>query len=1266
MKVRIGQYFLMGVALASCSSQEQEGSQLKNYTNPIIITEDSYPILFQEREFDSWIKKEIETAEVSLQKAESYLKDEAKKRNRDLDGYLSTIDYTEFSRCLTGDISNSNECAGKSTLPPAVEYFSLQAIQKYTEVLNLLAGERRSEVELDQFVDNGCVGSLTEGERYLCEEIVLMTTLYEESYRQQFIYYFGKNPSDQEMDEENITRPEDFPEIVENSSDAFQKYILYGQMAEEIREKLVNYQVQIENKVLQLTQGQLLEGQVHEIPYLSVVGTPKDFLNWVEKYANKVQNSADNLLLKKEKIIVLRKNGLDTSNTKANYLEKISTLESNLTVNNIEDETLATEDDFFEESVAKTQAQIANTQRKFSTEMRSVLGNTNEVEFLNQFKVKLKPNSARADFPTVTIPVGFNGLIDINGGPTKYRANAVYHGEIEAYSWLSKGFKKAKRWVKKKVVPPLKQCALGGAVGGATGCLANVASGGKIGKAVKKHITPHKLDKIEIKNQNKIDKFMKQVPNQMVAMKSFLEIKPHEGNNYATMNQMIRELEDLPLPKLESNVVNAVTDLNGYLVSESNGVSSGRSTGTSTGKSKSIGVSMGTSKGYSNSNGSSINGGVSFVVSAGVGANIGKSESIGFSESVNKGESASQGTSTGLSVGKTAGLSIQVGYYHPNAEYPNLRLGMLVAEVYCGPSTADSSLMAIYPIGIKNFIPIDSQELTTENGSRCSEDLTLRLIVNDDLDHTHDICRPGFDCNSNDEIPIDIALYSDTQSNFKDMVDIFADDGFKQTVRDAAYSSDPVNNARNIFRQAANEKSIPSVLINKFMHVVDNAVSIQLDLKKLEEIALKRSKLSNSHKILEQKKVNLAAQLDFARYLVDNTNQSLDYQKNLEGLYSSEYEIERGKLLFYLERLSYWLGIYEKSKLYHNFSSLPIDVSAFIRGEFLRNLQGASTEEDIEDYRSDLKSKDLVEKIQQFISSEQDDSFVRDLVTQNKVGHCFIDFDTVIAKKLGIDGSSSEGVSSSIFSEEKFVASLGSASRDDDPDFNDNIYLDLSGQLTEQYGYRAVRFRTDPALASSNWLDPEEDSALKARSAITNPDAPLHCREASMAHLGKLLGVSFTYDHVGFGSPVSLQAYVARQPLTWSYVADSRTKYFSNEVGSRFYTFIDYTSLTDTWQWELRLKQAYPVNLLNSTNTLSSCRNDDASMNWHSMACMRTLLGDEVLDSKLSTPIKTSFYNQYLGGDWTLYLPNTPVYQELFQSLNGMKMHLYFTNRDLK
>lgn len=1284
--------FVAILVLLGCQPNQEEVSGLKEFTSAYLGTNDPELLkrIYQKRPFDIWIESKLKEADAAALTAKTALENEARARDVSLTQFLNDLNLSQYGKCLAD--KPANQCAGLSNIPPEAVLWTTVAIRNYTQILNLLAGEQRSEAEFDKILDDNCKGFLEEGERQLCEEIYLMSDLYEEAYKELYIYYYGVDPTPEDLQSDGPIPNQQFPaDAVQPDQKAFQNYILYNNLAEDIRQKLMNYRLNVSNKLLQLSQGQLDNTPPYIVPYLAVVGKPDVFVDWIKKYSGKLEEQSRLLIQKKKEILELKKQAASASITKSQFENEFNDIKSQVKgglgnctgtssggdcggILGVEKESIAVEDKHFLKEVEAIQAQIANTQTKFSLEMRSVLGASDEVQLLNTKRVNLIPNSLAEAFPTVQIGKGFDGIIDIEASTTrKLRANGVYAGDDPKtyYSWLSKAAKSAESFVKKKVVPVLKKCAqnFSGFGPSNTECVDAVAEYGLgVDKKAGDKLPLYDLSVETAKNQETIDAFMQSDnPGQLVAARTFLKIETNSVPPEATARTLINQLQGVPEPTINTHVYNAETDLEGYLISSSKGVSSSLTEGTSTSLSKSINTSVGTSKGYSNSKsaGGGSSAGVSFFASYGVSQSSGNgtSESVGFSETVSKGESSSTTDSNSTSVGKNSGLSIQVGYYHPKSVYPNLRLGMLVGEVYCQPSPGvgnfqpdGSRLMGIYAIGTKNFIKVESSKLRMRDGSMCDSEMTLRLVINDDLTSTHKKCGLR-DCNSGDGMPIEAKIFVDTAATYRKLLSVFGSDEFKQTLRDAAYSSDPLNSSRALFRQMANRSGpIDESTLDRFMRVVDTYVTLELDRKKLEDLAMKRAQLKLNADKIEIKRNALLSNLDYVSANLQQQGNVLNYGDILVSATQGEYEIVESQVLYYLHRLNYWIGIYEKSNRYHNRRSSQIDVEDFIKRRFLKLLDRADSTSKVDTIDADLAALNLASTLSQYVDGAEELKFVQSLVESDQVSHCYVSLNEILDIQTRKSNSS---VSEIIKAENLIKFSTGNATVSD-PGLQNSVKDALKGTLAS--GYRPFSFRTDPVLAASNWDDPRKDPALLEKASTTQADAPLHCYDAPQVYMGKILGVGFTYTKKqitgSISQPFPVQLYMSRSPLIWSYL-ESLPEVKMNY--DRFYSYIDYTSLTSTWNWNRELSLIKSVPMIDEDNLMTACRYENNQDNWRSPECAKKILGENLLSARRGDLVNVSFYNQFIGGDWNIYFPENSSYTDaMLNRIDQLKMHIFF------
>ena len=1057
-------------------------------------------------------------------------------------------------------------------------------------------------------LDNRCGGEMTTLIRSLCTEFV-------------YIYYLHEIAADYLI--------ESFTESPATQTEYYEMFLKIYRRAEEWSALLSAVKNDVGRKIMALNRGILDPQSIQTVPLVAVVGNPSQFVPKLQEYFEQYRSA-----LKQEfetRIRIEQGNIAQISNTDAlrNHVKEVKLSLNNQQINEIDHKKFTQEYDHFVNKLEQLTHQYQAAQKNFSLEFRNVFGSwdADTTKVGGAHLLKVRPNGSMT---TLTFPAGFTGgAIDISAAASQqYRSNGIYYGakpNTDAFS--CKACSKVASSVGSKIKSGVEGVQNGaGKLQGAVGDAwdrnkDSIASFGKtlvdpmgmlgggmgfpgMGKAPGGGI------------EGLIGKALSGVAKgSFKIMEGMLPDRPDGPMKMLT--DLTTQINGVPYPTFESHVWNQVTDVNGYIVSESRGKSSGLSKGSSIGKSVGTSVDFGIS-----------------ITPFGVGATLGAGASTGLS----------QGTSEGVSAGKSSGQSLRVGFFSQKAYSPHFRVGMLLGQLQC----ADGN--PVVPVGAGNVVVVDGEF------GQCSG---IKLFINDDLEGAGKSCE-GKPCGGPAEITVTAQFIVDPEAMFSKMTEIFGSQEFQDTLSSAAYGNDPYGASWRIFQNLALGQSIPPDLLPRFKPVIDHYVTKAMNEKEMEIIALELKKLDAEVEKLQVQKSSIYTQLGALEELqvsAQNKDKIMAYVRTLE---EQRLNVYRGVAEHKASRLRYWYGVFRQSSLYHNPGTKVPDL--FKSDENMRRLLDTMVSEGQYD-----KVKPSINELSfEFTLDElKEKTFLDEILTQTTTGHCYVSF-----KDLGLGSeaeffSKSDNGLASIRWVPRVQAFEGQGSSQLNPDFNNQVAESIKVQSNQTInGYYHINFETDPSKWTSSF-NPQQDLSNQASFISSSDDGlSLRCLNGKLAGMGKIIGVSLSYNLKDFANidEQHLITHVSHENFMYGYRKEK------DRVGMKIYKHLDPTIDADFWGGDSASvlgEATTSVFLHKKADLVKNCSGSSGTPLWHSGDCMRKMLGVTVdASSLISKGVIKSFYNSYLGGTWNVYIPEQG-WTEFMKNVENINFHIFYKQRTL-
>lgn len=1120
-------------------------------------------------------------------------------------------DSSAFFNCMSSNNNDPNKCAEETSLPPAAIPFLERAANSYLEVVaaysppvlfpnasDQLLDQNSSLIRVrseypnnvfvhekpridpgtqqpidfwDDVLDRNCAGFMSILVHNLCEDQLQTLMLYQLAFKKL---------------------EQSFPLRGSEQSNMINEYLRFYGYAEQKMTITMNLGNDASLRLSSLNLGVLNSQDIIRTSSLAVVGDPSNFLDQVEKYYSdyeaalqkaidskvRLQQEEINLAANKQEISRVAKeisNHALTerfSDKQAGYLEK----EAGFLQNRMDKLAQANRD--LSASFVKTFEGVFGA---WAPDIQKVPESSRPVV--------VKPNGGPVLIP---IPSGVsNGAIQLTAGANRYKANGIYFNNKPN---LNIGWKLK--------TPKISCCKTVAKIAGEVS---------KINKQVINATVPKEArDFVQREVNNTINKWGREI-DKNVMQPVITEVKKNKCLQAAMLNSQLISgcitdaflnggkgqplkpatpekvfLDQDQVYKDIANVWRAETDAGGYLLSSSIGRSAGVS--TSSGQSQSEGRSVG----------------VAFFASAGL--------------STSKGNSVGGGTSTGSSVS----FGSQVGFLHPKAAAPNLRVGMLVGRfVGC----KDPSMENIFPVGTSNVITFD----------RSTRDCSgVEIFINDNLAGAKERCGDE-PCASDVSIPVEVVFYQSTKDTFQKMTNLMNSDEMSETLESAAFSNDPVGTGIRIFESQAKAAGIPEASLRAFRPVVEQAMTVRLNAKDMERLALDQKKMD-----IEVARSDLQRELMYSQLQL--MQDALQSSSDMEGIRQSVLESLRTDEFVYrsdsnalADRLAYWYNVYRSSVIYHDPGAQIPDIFKQIRS----NEDEIFNKIDDSEAKGDLKAADLLSGFRinlgfkKIIEDLKTGQLRKNLLTQNAVGHCYVSL-----KDLGLK-------SQKLFSPSPVVSLISSSSPAFDRQVAKQIKLSTG---TEAANYYRIRIATDPSrrIVYGN----EEPVNSEGMNAV------LRCTSLDDIGMDKLIGMAVTFKAEGVDSIPPDKVFMTHEPLMYG-VRDGR----------RVYRFIE-AGIADGFfgaSFDLNKGNVSSADMWYEADLEGQCFTNSGLPNWKDYgACANKILGTSIDEKALSAGVLKTFFNSYLGGIWDVYLAEKGT-QAWRDSAKDLKLHFYFKHRTL-
>lgn len=1171
--MKIVLFLLLASFMSGCWGENKKESNLKEYSRFEPSEEDIVEKLHEKRDIHSYFENRSKLASKLAKQA----KDISYQHYYSQGNTDRSITAFEACRDIDGTPAREYNCARAGNIPEAAAKKLITAIEKYDEMLALFNDRVKitsnREVEVEDLVERRCSGFISNlPARLMCEEVVLIKDLYEKSESYFDTYTQTRRSSD------------------------FKKFKTYLSFANNMQFQLDLLYKEMRNKRSSLTQGFFSQYEKEDIPYLSILGTPRQHRVNLENLFDKYQSHLERLYNTKLEELRLKKTSFERDKMQIAVEKELLDLETSIKVIGFDTDIAKQEEEQFKKQIDGITKLITNSQQQFSTEFKSVMGNIDEIHNWKTLKKQISPSG---DYPEIDLYDSngvFEGVLNIMGGNGKFRANNIYADTAPGEYFHSFVENKAKEAI--------------------TNISIKRASASHQSPSWQAEVSPYvDLTNSEDSETTTSDSFLRFTEDEDRLQE--LQERMHLAGSGLSLEELIQNAEQsgerLRLPKNSQNVSGMVTDLNGYILSTSS--------------------SKGASYGSSTSNGRSLSAGVSI-------SNEDRS-SDSLSSSISKGHSSS------ASFNKSSGISYLTGFYSDHARYSLLRVGMMVAEIFC-----NDQLIASYPIGVSNYLSLNA------NSYGGCETPKLRFIINDRLLENptcswHDSGR----CSSRDKIPLEITMFKNVKATYRNVLKIIKSKDFEDIVNDAQYSNDPYGTAWRMVGQKINEAGLPvRELTSQIKGLVDHYVSVKLNEKKLRLIVLNRNE-----NLIKVKKYDAQAVFHRRRLeLVSNMNLNNRSLEDLDKIHSSLVDDKQGMeealASYYLEKMGYWFEIYKKSVKYHEGRDVE-DLSELLQENLVALLDEEYSKGSHSDCRmvegvrrcaTDPSISGLIDnfkgmmKTRIFLDDEQQLALVKNLIEQQVVRHCLIDFNDV-ALLHGLEpsetGSSFEVPLTRFFNEENNSRYMID---DSNPLFMaDNT---IGGRFGSDF-YYSIPFRTDTMFSKQGYAKPS------ARYNQVGATAPLKCKTIQNIDSGKILGLAFSYqlsnDVVDIGD-----FYLKRSESMWSVSVEGRK-------AERNYFSIDYRGLDEMWGF----RQPDPIvytRATNESNLGDICFTEANARLWDTTKCMKSLISSNILDERI--PVEANFFQRLLSGDWQLLVSGEMEYDQFLKALSSLKLHIYYTS----